>query len=111
MTTIGTYALLSLSGIITAVPLLWFAAAARRLQLSTMGFLQYLSPTGQFLLGWFVYREPLSAAKLACYVVIWFALLIFTIDSAMAFRRQRMAQLGGRDSRVGGARMRKRAMR
>lgn len=92
-TTIGTYGLLSLSGIITAVPLLWFAAAARRLQLSTLGFLQYLSPTGQFLLGRFLYREPLSAAKLTCYSVIWVALLIFTIDSAMAFRRQRLRQL------------------
>jgi chloramphenicol-sensitive protein RarD len=89
----GTYALLSLSGLVTALPLLWFAAAARRLRLSTMGFLQYLSPTGQFLLGRLVYHEPLSASKLACYAAIWAALALFTIDSAVGYRKQRRALL------------------
>src|SRR5262249_6922595 len=56
----GTYGLLALSGLITALPLIWFSAAARRLRLATMGFLQYLSPTGQFVIGRFLYHEPLN---------------------------------------------------
>lgn len=84
-----THGLLALSGLITAVPLLWFVAAARRLPLATLGFLQYLSPTGQFILGRFVYHEPFSSLKLACFSVVWLALVIFSIDSVIAFRRSR----------------------
>jgi chloramphenicol-sensitive protein RarD len=91
--TVGTYGLLAMSGFITAIPLLWFAAAARRLRLSTLGFLQYLSPTGQFLLGRFLYHEPLDRTKLTCYACIWVALLIFSIDSIRAYRRPRAAAL------------------
>jgi chloramphenicol-sensitive protein RarD len=91
--TSATHALLALSGLITAIPLLWFAAAARRLRLSTLGFLQYLSPTGQFLLGRFVYHEAFSALKLACFSIVWLSLIIFTIDSVMAYRRNRIAAM------------------
>lgn len=87
--TTTTHALLALSGLITAIPLLWFVGAATRLRLSTLGFLQYLSPTGQFLLGRFVYHEPFNATKLACFSIVWLSLVIFTIDSLMAYRRNR----------------------
>jgi chloramphenicol-sensitive protein RarD len=69
--------LLVLAGPVTAIPLLWFAGAARRLPLSTMGFLQYLSPTLQFLLAVLVYQEPFDRAKGAAFACIWLALAVF----------------------------------
>jgi chloramphenicol-sensitive protein RarD len=88
-----TWLLLASAGIVTAVPLIWFAAAARRLRLSTLGFLQYLAPTGQFLLGIFHYHEPFDRTKLACYGAIWIALLIFTVDSVWSYRKSRATAL------------------
>lgn len=88
-----TLALLALSGIVTAVPLLWFAAAARRLRLSTLGFLQYLAPTCQFLLGRFLYGEPFSAIRLIGFSFVWVALLVFTVDSIRAYRLGKRAAL------------------
>jgi len=73
--------LLLLAGPITAVPLLLFAAAARRLPLSTLGFLQYLSPTLQLLLAVLVFKEPLDAARAGAFAFIWTGLAIFTIHS------------------------------
>ena len=70
--------LLVLAGPITAVPLIFFAAAARRLPLSTLGFLQYLSPTLQFLLAVFAFGEPLDAARAGAFAFIWAGLAIFT---------------------------------
>jgi chloramphenicol-sensitive protein RarD len=72
--------LLVLAGVITALPLLCFTRAARLLPLSTMGFLQYLAPTGHFLLAVLVYSEPLTAAQMATFGFIWLALVIFTVD-------------------------------
>jgi chloramphenicol-sensitive protein RarD len=77
------------AGVITAVPLLWFAAAARRLRLATMGFLQYLSPTGQILLAVFLFREPFNRGSLVSFVMIWIALAIYSIDSLRAYRASR----------------------
>jgi chloramphenicol-sensitive protein RarD len=74
--------LLALSGPVTAIPLLFFAGAARRLPLSTLGFLQYLSPTLQFLLAVLVYREPFDRARLVAFVLIWIALAVFAWHSA-----------------------------
>lgn len=79
---VKTDALLLLAGPITAVPLLFFAGAARRLPLSTLGFLQYLSPSLQFLLAVFAYREPLDPARLVAFAFIWMALAIFGIYTA-----------------------------
>lgn len=70
--------LLVLAGPITAVPLIFFAAAARRLPLSTLGLLQYLSPTLQFLLAVFAFGEPLDAARVGAFAFIWAGLAIFT---------------------------------
>jgi chloramphenicol-sensitive protein RarD len=68
------------TGIITAFPLLLFAFAAQRLDLSTLGFVQFISPTIGFLLGHFLYGEPLDAARTACFVLIWVALALFSWD-------------------------------
>ena len=79
---VRTDVLLLMAGPITAVPLLFFAGAARRLPLSTLGFLQYLSPSLQFLLAVCAYREPLDSARLVGCGFIWTALLIFGVYTA-----------------------------
>lgn len=78
--------LLLMAGPITAVPLLFFAGAARRLPLSTLGMLQYLSPSLQFLQAVFLYREPLDRPRLVAFVFIWAALAIFAIHTARQSR-------------------------
>jgi chloramphenicol-sensitive protein RarD len=80
--------LLLLAGPVTLTPLLLFNIAARRLNLSTVGFLQYLGPTLMLLLATFYYGEPLSLSKLVTFAIVWFALLLYSAD-ALAQRRQR----------------------
>ena len=77
---VGHATLIALSGLITAVPLLFFGAAASRVPLTTLGLLQYLAPTLQFLLGVLVFQEPLGLAKLLGFVLVWIALAAFTAD-------------------------------
>jgi chloramphenicol-sensitive protein RarD len=72
--------LIVFSGVVTAVPLLLFALAARRMDYSTLGFLQYIAPTIMFLLGLFVFHQPLAPAKLASFVLIWVAVGVFVWD-------------------------------
>ena len=74
-------------GPVTAVPLLLFAAGARRIPLATLGMLQYLSPTLQLLLGVLLFHEPFSALRLAGFGFIWAALLIYSIDGWQQSRR------------------------
>ena len=76
----GTYSTLLLvsSGVVTAIPLLAFAGAARRLKLSTVGFLMYINPTIQFLIALYVFYEPLSTEKVISFVMIWVALGIYS---------------------------------
>ena len=76
----GTDVLLILGGAITAIPLLLFTAAARRLPYSTLGFLQYVAPSLQFLLAVLVFGEPLTKAHLVCFAAIWTALAIFVFE-------------------------------
>ncbi len=80
--------LVALSGLITAVPLLLFGAAASRVPLSTLGILQYLAPTIQFLIGVLLYDEPMPPAKLAGFLLVWVALALFTSESLRNRRRQ-----------------------
>lgn len=75
--TYSTLLLLS-SGAVTAIPLLAFAGAARRLKLSTVGFLMYINPTIQFLIALYIFHEPLSTAKLLSFVMIWVALALYS---------------------------------
>jgi chloramphenicol-sensitive protein RarD len=72
--------LIVFSGVVTALPLLMFAIAARRMDYSTLGFIQYLSPTIVFFLGLLVFHQPLAPAKLASFVLIWVAVAIFVWD-------------------------------
>lgn len=81
--------LLLASGPVTAVPMMCFAAAARRLKLSTLGFFQYLAPTLTFLLGVFVYHEPFDPARQLTFALIWLALAIYSVDSMIAGRAWR----------------------
>ena len=82
----GTMALLFSTGVVTAVPLVLFTSAARALPLSTVGFLQYLTPTGQFLLAVLAYGEPLAHDRLIAFVWIWAGLIVFSIDLVSAGR-------------------------
>ena len=68
------------AGVLTAVPLLCFALAARRMDLSTLGFVQFLSPTIAFILGLTVFHEPLRPVQLASFVLIWAAIALFSWD-------------------------------
>lgn len=77
---VGSSLLLVLGGVLTAVPLLLFAIAARRMDYSTLGFVQFIAPTMVFLLGLFVFHEPLRPVQLACFVAIWCAIAIFVWD-------------------------------
>ena len=70
--------LLVLSGAVTTIPLLLFTAAAKRLRLSTVGFMQFITPTGHFLLGVFLYGEAFSRTHLVTFVLIWLALALYS---------------------------------
>jgi chloramphenicol-sensitive protein RarD len=87
----GTSALLALGGAVTAVPLVLFALGARALPLSTVGLLQYLSPSLQFLLAVLVFREPFTTAHAATFACIWAALAILTWDLRRRLRQARAA--------------------
>jgi chloramphenicol-sensitive protein RarD len=84
--------LLISTGVVTAVPLLWFGYATRHLRLTTVGFLQYLSPTGTFFLGVFVYHEPFTRGHLITFGLIWIALAIFSAEALLRWRSTRMKQ-------------------
>ena len=85
-----TSILLVLSGVATAVPLLLFASAARRLRLATIGFLQYITPTLHFLLAVLLYKEPFTQAHLTSFLFIWSGLCCYSYD---AWRGMRTARL------------------
>ncbi|MDQ6655694.1 MAG: EamA family transporter RarD [Verrucomicrobiota bacterium] len=87
----GLSAVLISSGVITGAPLVWFGVAARHLRLSTIGFLQYLAPSGTFFLGVFLYHEPFTRAHLLTFTLIWIALAIFTTEAIRLWRAQRGA--------------------
>jgi chloramphenicol-sensitive protein RarD len=75
------------AGPLTSIPLLLFAAGARRIPLSLTGVLQYISPTEQLLLGVLLWQEPFQPIKLFGYALIWLALLIFSAESLWVWRR------------------------
>ncbi|MEE4539480.1 MAG: EamA family transporter RarD [Erythrobacter sp.] len=78
---------IAFSGVVTAIPLLLFAIAARRMNYSTLGFIQYLAPTIVFFLGLTVFGEPLETVELASFVLIWSAVAIFMFDLWSRSRR------------------------
>jgi len=81
--------LLIASGPVTMVPLMCFAAAANRVSMTTLGFFQYIGPTGMFLLAVFVYDEPLTTDKLITFVLIWSALAMLIADSIRKMKNER----------------------
>lgn len=80
------------TGLITAVPLLWFSTAARLIPLSSIGLLQYIAPTCQFIIGVFLYDEPFTNAQLVGFCCIWLALLIYTTEGVRYNRRLRLTK-------------------
>jgi chloramphenicol-sensitive protein RarD len=87
----GNAVLLAFSGVATAVPLLLFAASARRVPLSTVGLLQYVNPLIQLAIGVFVLGEPMPPARVAGFAIVWLALAVFTADSLRQARSTRRA--------------------
>jgi len=84
----ATWLLLLCGGAVTAVPLIFFAAAARRIPLSTMGILQYIAPTLQFLIGVFIFNEPFSRQSLFGFCLIWGALVFYSLEGVWYKRNQ-----------------------
>lgn len=84
--------LLVLAGAVTATPLLLFAAAARRMRYSTLGLLQYLAPSIQFVLAITIFGEALTMAQLACFMLIWAACAVYAASSLIEHRRMMAAE-------------------
>lgn len=94
----STDGLLLTSGAITAVPLLFFGVAARNLRLSTLGFLQYIAPTAQFVIAIFVFREGMSTERWVAFFCIWIALGLYSLDAWQAYRRTQ--QVDGQEEAI-----------
>ncbi len=88
--TLGEVLSLGLGGLITVVPLVCFAAAAMRLPLTTLGFIQYLAPSCALMLALFVYGETVSSERWLTFALIWAALLVFSFEGLYRFRRHRL---------------------
>jgi chloramphenicol-sensitive protein RarD len=72
---------------VTSIPLLLFGYSARRVPLSMLGFMQYIAPTLQFLLGVYVYNEPFPQSRLVGFSIIWMALLVYTLEGVIFSRK------------------------
>jgi chloramphenicol-sensitive protein RarD len=77
----GHAVLVMITGLATAVPLLFFSYAARTIRLTTLGILQFVGPTLQFLIGWKLYHEPMTTTRLLSFALIWLAVFIYASDS------------------------------
>jgi len=85
------------AGVITTIPLLMFASAAKRIPLTMIGLMQYIAPTLQFLLGVLLYKEPFSHTQLIGFGIVWVALIIFVLENYLnhrAVQAQPIAELG-----------------
>ncbi len=78
---LGTTLLLAATGIVTAVPLMFFSAGTRMVPLTTIGLLQYVTPTASFILGVVVFKEPFSSDRIVGFIIIWIALILFTLEN------------------------------
>jgi chloramphenicol-sensitive protein RarD len=85
--------LLAFTGLITAIPLLMFASGARRVTLTTIGLLQYIAPTLQFILGVFVFKEPMTLTHLLGFIIIWIALILFSAEGLITRQKSRQAEV------------------
>ncbi|MGN6130204.1 MAG: EamA family transporter RarD [Nocardioidaceae bacterium] len=84
----GHAGLLVTTGLVTAVPLICFGAAATRVSMTTIGLLQYVTPTVQFVIGVFFYGEPMPAMRWVGFAMVWVALAVFTVEAVNHRRRQ-----------------------
>ena len=84
----GHALLLMSAGIVTAVPLICFGAAATRISMVSLGLLQYLAPTIQFALGLVVFHEDMTPGRWAGFLLVWGALALFTVEALRHRRRQ-----------------------
>ncbi len=84
--------MLALSGVLTAVPLIFFAAAAARIPLSWVGMFQYIAPIGQFIIGWGLLGEPMPLGRWLGFALVWLAVVIFVAD--VVLRRRTSAAAG-----------------
>lgn len=85
-----THALvLGFAGVVTAVPLLLFAAGTRRIDLTVIGMIQFVTPVMQFILGVAVLGEPMPAERWAGFIIVWIAIVVFVVDLLLAARRGR----------------------
>jgi len=87
----STSLLLALTGVITTIPLLLFASGARRIPLTTLGLLQYVAPTLQFLIGVILYHEPFTQNRMIGFSIIWLALIIYSVESFVQYRKASVA--------------------
>jgi chloramphenicol-sensitive protein RarD len=88
----STLGWLLLAGPLTAIPLLLFAAGARRIPMATLGILQYISPSLQMLLGVWLYGEAFDPARAVGFYLIWLALVVYSLDSLWNGRRKLLKQ-------------------
>jgi chloramphenicol-sensitive protein RarD len=84
------------AGIVTTIPLLMFASAAKQIPLTMVGILQYIAPTLQFLIGIFIYKEPFDQSHLIGFGIVWIALIVFWVENFIAHRMpvEPIAELG-----------------
>ena len=75
------------TGLLTSYPLLFFAAAAKRIRLNTLGILMYINPTMQFLMGLLVLKEPFDSMRFIAYVLVWIAVIIFSGSSYIQYKK------------------------
>ena len=83
-----TDVLLTGAGLVTAIPLLLFAHGARRIQYSTVGFLQYIAPTGQLLVGVLLYKELFTSTHAISFGLVWVAIIIYSISSFISYKKR-----------------------
>ncbi|MFC4139851.1 MULTISPECIES: EamA family transporter RarD [unclassified Microbacterium] len=81
--------LVSFAGVATAIPLLMFAAGTRRVDLTLVGMIQFITPVMQFLVGWLLLGEPMPPERWAGFVLVWIAIAVFVLDIVLAARRGR----------------------
>jgi chloramphenicol-sensitive protein RarD len=91
---LATTVLLLLAGVVTAVPLIWFAHGVKNLRLATMGLLQFLAPTMQFLIAVSVFHEPFTSAHAVAFSCIWASLAIYTWDAFLGAAKAKTIQVG-----------------
>ncbi len=90
------------AALVTALPLLLFTIGARRLTLSTLGFLQYIAPSCMFLLGIFVFGEPFTRIQMLTFSLIWTALILYSADSVISARNGKLSEASMKSGQANG---------